>query len=77
MNVRKMIEETKEQITVLEQVLVSLEKIESLSTGAKRRGRPLLPRCEKGCGRPVHKGRCHSLRLTGWPRNLRRTVERG
>lgn len=58
MNIRKMIEETREQISVLEAVAVQLEKLEGLTTGVKKRGRPPLPRCEKGCGKPVHKGRC-------------------
>ena len=61
MNIRKMIEETREQIATLEQVLAGLEKVEALSTGVKKRGRPPLPRCEKGCGRPVHRGRCRMM----------------
>ena len=78
MNIRKMIEETREQIATLEQVLAGLEKVEALSTGVKKRGRPPLPRCEKGCGRPVHRGRCRGykhgrLHPLGVKRTRRRT----
>ena len=40
MNIRKMIEDLQEQITVIQETVVTLEKLESLSTGVKRRGRP-------------------------------------
>ncbi len=61
MNVRKMIESLRGQITAMEEAVVQLEKLEGLSTGQKKRGRPPLPRCGKGCGRPVHKGRCRMM----------------
>ena len=60
MNVRKMIESLRSQIIAMEEAVVRLEKLEGLTTGNKKRGRPPLPKCEKGCGRPVHKGRCKS-----------------
>ena len=60
MNVRKMIESLRGQITAMEEAVVQLEKLEGLSTGVKKRGRPPLPRCENGCGKPVHSGKCKS-----------------
>ena len=66
MNIRKMIEDVKSQIAVMEETVVVLERLEGLQSGMKRRGRPPLPKCEKRCGRPVHRGRCRrtSRRVT-------------
>lgn len=61
MNIRKMIEELRCQITAMEETVVVLEKLEGVQTGAKKRGRPPLPKCEKGCGKPVHRGRCRGF----------------
>ena len=57
MNIRKMIEELRAQIAIMEETVVVLERLESTQTGVKKRGRPPLPKCGK-CERPVHKGRC-------------------
>lgn len=62
MNVRKMIESLRGQITAMEEAVVQLEKLEGLATGQKKRGWPPLPKCEKGCGKPVHRGKCRGMK---------------
>lgn len=62
MNIRKMIDELRGQIAALEETVTALEKVESLTTGVKKRGRPPLPRCMKGCGKPAHRGRCRGIK---------------
>jgi hypothetical protein len=81
-NIRKMIDSLRGQITAMEETVVALEKLEAINTGHKKRGRPPLPRCDRGCGKPVHKGRCrgHKTLLrhpdhAGYKRRFRRTVE--
>lgn len=75
MNVRKMIESLQGQIVTMEEAVVQLEKLEWLSTGVKKRGRPPLPKCEHGCGRPVHRGRCRGFK--DGVRTIRQKVARG
>lgn len=61
MNIRRMIDKLKDQIVALEEAVVQLEKLEAISTGQKKRGRPPTPKCDKGCGRPVHRGKCRGF----------------
>jgi len=77
MNIRKMIDTLREQIAVMQSTVESLEKLEAIRTGVKKRGRPPLPRCERGCGRPVHKGRCRGYRfMRSHPLGVKRTRRR-
>jgi hypothetical protein len=61
MNIQKMIDSLRGQIAAIEESIVALERFEGLSTGVKKRGRPPLVRCEKGCGKPKHRGRCRGF----------------
>ena len=61
MNIHKMIEELRGQIAVMEETVMVLERLEGVQTGTKKRGRPPMPKCERGCGRPAHKGRCRGF----------------
>ena len=61
MNIHKMIEELRGQITVMEETVVVLERLEGVQSRVKKRGRPPLPKCEHGCGKPVHRGRCRGF----------------
>lgn len=65
MNVSKMIVELREQITMMEETVVALEKLEVFQTGHKKRGRPPLPKCERGCGKPAHRGQCRGFGAKG------------
>lgn len=62
MRIRKMIEYLRGQITAMEETVASLERLEAATTGVKKRGRPPLPRCVHGCGKPVHRGRCRGFK---------------
>lgn len=62
LDVKKMIDSFRDQIREMEIAVASLERLESSRTGMKKRGRPPLPRCEHGCGKPVHRGRCRGFK---------------
>jgi hypothetical protein len=64
MNIQKMIVELKNQVTTIDEAVVALEKLAGVQTGVKKRGRPPVPKCEKGCGRKVHKGKCKIRELS-------------
>lgn len=76
LNTKAMIDHLQGQIADMQAAVVSLEKIHLSQSGRKKRGRPPLPKCDHGCGKPVHRGRCKGYKTLYKRRYSRRGVTR-